>query len=272
MRGSISDILHVSIDCYSLCRLVLFSPSIVESVASMNMNKIVKMFERGSVCVVGMKGTGKDMLTGNVIARRKKPYACNINYNAQKSRFEPLDFTTLTLSGNTPFDLVDGKIKPYRYPYEDGTDIYISDVGIYFPSQYCNELNKRYSGIALFEAVSRHLGDARVHLNCQNYGRIYDKMREMSDTYILCEWCKYFKGWVIQSVIVYDKSESCANRIKPCRVSTPLLGESRKQVQMYKDNFYNQHGNVRRLLLFYRNKTRYDTRYFKGVFENGTFH
>lgn len=238
----------------------------------MNMNKIVKMFERGSVCVVGMKGTGKDMLTGNVIARRKKPYACNINYNAQKSRFEPLDFTTLTLSGNTPFDLVDGKIKPYRYPYEDGTDIYISDVGIYFPSQYCNELNKRYSGIALFEAVSRHLGDARVHLNCQNYGRIYDKMREMSDTYILCEWCKYFKGWVIQSVIVYDKSESCANRIKPCRVSTPLLGESRKQVQMYKDNFYNQHGNVRRLLLFYRNKTRYDTRYFKGVFENGTFH
>ena len=37
-------------------------------------SKVVKMFKKGSVCVSGLRGTGKDVIMGNVIARRKKPY------------------------------------------------------------------------------------------------------------------------------------------------------------------------------------------------------
>ena len=36
----------------------------------MKFNKIVQLFKSGSVSVTGMKGTGKDVLIGNVIARR----------------------------------------------------------------------------------------------------------------------------------------------------------------------------------------------------------
>lgn len=37
------------------------------------MRKIVKMFENGSVSVFGLRGKGKDLLTANVVCRRKSP-------------------------------------------------------------------------------------------------------------------------------------------------------------------------------------------------------
>lgn len=231
----------------------------------MGMRKIIKMFKNGSVCVVGQRGRGKDMLIGNVIARRKEQYHSNVNYNCHKSSFIQLDFKGMQLSHNTPFDLVDGKIKPYTCPYMEGADIYISDVGVYFPSQECNELVKRYRSMPLFLALSRQLSNSSVHYNCQNLGRIWDKMREQSDQYILCEWCKVWKNWVLQSVIIYDRADSCQARIKPCRISTPLMGSGKTDVRIYKDNFYNQHGEVKRMLLFYRNKSKYDTRIFKSI-------
>ena len=36
------------------------------------------------------------------------------------------------------------------HPYPDGTDIYLSDAGIYFPSQFCSELNREYPFMAVF--------------------------------------------------------------------------------------------------------------------------
>ena len=46
----------------------------------MGLRKIIKMFESGCVSVSGMMGTGKDLLMGNVIMRRKRPYVSNMNY------------------------------------------------------------------------------------------------------------------------------------------------------------------------------------------------
>lgn len=210
------------------------------------------------------------MLTANVIARRKATYYSNVDYNAPKTVYKPIEFEALQLSHNTCFDIVRGKIKPYTCPIEDGADVYISDVGVYFPSQLCNELNKAYPSMPLYLALSRHLHDGSVHYNCQNYGRIWDKMREQSDTYIMCEWCKVVWGWVIQSVIIYDRADACQARIKPCRVSTPMFGNGKTDVRIYKDQFYNQHGKVDRHLLIYRNKSKYDTRIFREILKGET--
>lgn len=68
-------------------------------------------------------------------------------------------------------------MKAYEYPYPDGTDIYIADAGIYFPSQFCNELNRDYKYFPTFMALTRHLGEANVHFNVQNLNRVWDKIR-----------------------------------------------------------------------------------------------
>lgn len=46
----------------------------------MRFKKMMKHFEDGNVCVIGLRGRGKDMLQGNVIVRRKKPYISNTDY------------------------------------------------------------------------------------------------------------------------------------------------------------------------------------------------
>ena len=54
----------------------------------MRLKKIIKMFEKGNVCVCGLKGSGKDMLFANVVNRRMKPYVSNTEYAPRQSRKE----------------------------------------------------------------------------------------------------------------------------------------------------------------------------------------
>lgn len=65
----------------------------------MRLKKIIKMFEKGNVCVCGLKGSGKDMLFANVVNRRMKPYVSNTEYALrQQKRSEKLQFHKLILS------------------------------------------------------------------------------------------------------------------------------------------------------------------------------
>lgn len=240
----------------------------------MRISKIIKLFENHSVSVCGMKGAGKDLLTGNVIVRRKKPYVSNIDYT-HDDNYIVLNYKDINLNGNTRRNLVEGNVRYYECPYPEGADIYISDCGIYFPSQFCNELNREYPYMPMYEALSRHLNDGRVHTNAQNLNRVWDKIREMSDIYIYCNWV--FKplikfGIVIQKVTLYDRYDSAVARVRPCRVHAPLLcfdKTAMTQVDIYRDNFYNQHGMVKSHILIYINKAKYDTRHFKELFMKG---
>lgn len=126
------------------------------------------------------------------------------------------------MNGNTYKDLINDTCTSYDFPYPKGTHVIISDGGIYFPSQYCNELNRDYKGQPMFAALSRQLGEGcQVHANTQAYGRLWDKMREQCVRFLNCEWCVHIFGFVIQRVTFYDKADSCSARIKPCRV--PVL-------------------------------------------------
>ena len=63
-----------------------------------NFKTIVKKFEDHSMSVTGMKGTGKDLIFGNVISRRKKAYISNMDYGG---KYNFLDYKKLDCGGNT---------------------------------------------------------------------------------------------------------------------------------------------------------------------------
>ena len=235
----------------------------------MRLKKIIRMFDRGNVCVTGLRGSGKDMLTGNVIVRRKLPYISNVDYG-NVARY-PFILKALDCGKNKFFNFLDGNVKFYSFPYPDGTDVYISDAGVYFPSHCCNELNKSYGYVPNFMALSRHLGECNVHVNVQNLNRCWDKLREQSDQYILCRWCKVFFGKiVIQKVRIYELYDSCVKRVPPFRLRKPLLSRDRKDTYaLERDRYEQQFGVVDEGILIYINKSKYDTRIFKKILEEG---
>lgn len=237
----------------------------------MRFKKIVKLFEQGNVCVCGLRGRGKDLLIGNVIARRKKQYCSNLDYTGD-DRYMPFKYEYIDLGGNTYRDLIDGNITQWECPIPYGVDIYLSDCGIYFPSQYCNELNKFYPSMAMFQALSRQLNRSNFHMNAQNLNRVFDKIREQSDTYLTAEKCIYIPliNVVIQLITIYDKASSCQDRVRPCRVRAPFLNkEAQTNAEIYRDKFFNTYGNVKRKILIYHNKSKHDTYYFEKLFKEG---
>lgn len=228
------------------------------------------MFEDGNVCVVGLRGRGKDMLMSNVVVRRAIPYVSNVVYYPyQHIDFNPIDFNC---GYNNYKNFIEKNVSKYVFPFVDGTDLYLSDCGVYYPSQYCNELNRDYKYVPTYMALSRHLGQSNVHVNCQNLNRIWDKLREQCDQYIACQWCRVFFGkYVLQRIIIYDNAESCQKRVKPFRLCLPLLSsrEMRLQTDLEKQRYEQSNGLVRGAWLLYVNKSNYDTRVFKRILEEG---
>lgn len=251
---------------------------------ALGLKKIIRKFEEGNVCVVGLRGTGKDMLFANVIARRKQPYISNTDYHIKDLSYLKLRFDKLNVKNNYKNFIADD-IVPYDYPYPENIDIYIPDCGVYLPSQYCNELNKQFPEFPTFYALSRHVANCNVHFNVQNLNRVWDKLREQSDIYIKCESCKclkgklpiigrLFKGLVFQTVTLYEKYQSCVDRVEPFKaVSIPLFANKQTKANLKQVNeeakrrYTEQYGKVKRVRLIYRNKSKYDTRLFKGVLQ-----
>lgn len=230
------------------------------------MRKVIKLFRSGNVSVCGLRGSGKDMLFSNVVARRKEPYISNTNYGGYWIKFNPDQLNPR----NTWKDFMNDTLTRYSYPFGDGMDFYIADGGVYMPSQDQGQLCKDFPHIPVFMALSRHLGDCNVHYNVQNLNRMWDKIREQSDTYIRCIKCKVlFRKLVIQKIIVYEKYEAAVNRVPPFRLRRPLFSPARiQQYQIQKSNYEIQHGSVKARTLIYFNRSKYNTRIFKEMLEN----
>lgn len=233
----------------------------------MGIGYVVRMFNKYSVLVAGMRGRGKDMLFANVIARRNKPYISNTDYGGQ---FIPFDYKKLDVGQNTYDDFITGNVKYYHYPYEDGTDIYLADIGVYFPSQYCNELNRKYPQMATLQSLLRHLGKAGFHANVQNPNRTYDKIREHYDKFILCRSCHVFGKLVFQKITVYEDYESFQKRVPVFPLRKPIINLNRRFMwEMQHTNYLISHGEIKNKILIYWNKSKYNTRVFKEILENG---
>lgn len=242
----------------------------------MGFRKIIKYFDSGNVMVYGAKGKGKDLLFGNVIARRRQAYVSNLDYGGNRA---VLDFDKLDVATNTYKDFINGTIKQYIYPYQWGDDIYISDVGVYLPSQYCNELNRDYKYFPEFFALSRQIAEVNVHCNTQALNRAWDKLREQcADTYIYCRWCIYipFIHKVIQSITIYDSYESALRKVRPFKrpiQSRKAVADNNNQTKndtaLEKQRFEERNGIVKNMLLIYTNKSKHDNLYFGRLLKNG---
>lgn len=225
--------------------------------------KLLSCFKRGNVLISGLRGRGKDVAFSFVINKRKQNYISNINYSSPKAKYKCFPFTKelFELGGNTYKDLKNNDIKPYNYPMPDGIDYYISDSGVYYPAQYATELVKNTPSAPLFIALSRHLGDCNIHCNAQNQNRIWDKIREQSDQYVVMTSCHFipFTKIFFLAMRIYSLEESAEKQIIPPRFG---LGKTAKEARY---NFEIAHGKIQRVFFVSRLKYKYDSRAFKKI-------
>lgn len=220
---------------------------------------IIRCFSEGSTLTCGMRRRGKDMLFNFVVNARKKPYISNVCYSDKLERIPFNPGFQFNLNGNTCHNFIMGNIKPYEYPYPDGIDYYISDAGVFFPSQECNVLNKAYPSFPLFQAISAQLGGTVQHWNVQNANRLWDKAREQCDHYFYVLKCRVNKFTKIVKLRLryYDNLDSCVARRKPMKRRWGRLGS------IEYDKFTANYGTIKEFLIFFRLPYKYDDRIFK---------
>lgn len=175
---------------------------------------LINAFKRGNTIVFGKKGKGKDLLTQYVINCRKKEYLSNIDYGGKRENVALID---VSCPGNTYENLIlENYIKSEAKDWEN-RDIYISDAGIYLPSQYDTKLYKTYPSLPIYYALSRHLYNNNVHCNTQNLGRVWKALREQADAYFKCIRTYKIGPILIVKWIYYDKYESAEKSLLPMR-------------------------------------------------------
>lgn len=237
-----------------------------------------RYFYRGSVCVYGERGSGKDMLMSNV-AIRMPEYISNIDYGG---KYHKLEVNKLNVN-NTYDNFLSGDVNYYEYPYPKGAHLFMSDIGVHLPCQYNDQLNKKYPYLPTFIALCRQLTEdkekgiagAEFHWNAQDLRRCWDKFREQSSRYVMCRGvCKPLLklGIVVQRIRVYELYESALRRVPPFRMPKPKVTDKREVKQAYeieKERYAQTYGRVDEYVLIYRNKSTYNTAYFKDMLKNG---
>lgn len=254
-----------------------------------------RLFSEGSCFVVGRKGSGKDVMFGNVIARRKIDYVSNLDYNEINNKHVPYNVLSFNVKDIdlpvTYRDFLHDTLKYYSCPYPKGTDVYISDGGCFFPNFEVLKLNKEYPGVVYFVMLSRQLNRTNVHINTQAYCRIWDKFREQFHYYILCKKVRWFKNLFpslfghipilkqlcLQTYVVYERATSIETEALEFRVKPPrkrlirggAADETAKQAWeaqklMHETNF----GKVKKYHTFFINKSFHDSYFYERKFKN----
>lgn len=220
---------------------------------------ILDAFKKGNVIVYGKKGKGKDLLFQYVINIRKKDYLSNIYFG---SNYNPVTLNEISCAPNTFENLINEKyIKTENKGWED-MDIYLSDCGIYLPSQFDSSLYKKFPSFPIYYALSRHLYHNNVHCNTQNLTRVWKALREQADSYIKCQGVINLPGFLVIKWCYYDKYESAVNNILP--IVTPRKILFRKDDSIIAQ-FKATNGEIKNGISIIRKKAiMYDTRVFKS--------
>lgn len=219
-----------------------------------NMACLTSAFQKNNVIVYGKKGQGKDLLFAAIIANRKEPHFSNIQYNEQT---DVKDIGYLSVAPNTYENFIAGKVVKIPKLIQEKKDYYLSDGGIYLPSQYDNILSKKYPSLPIFYALSRHLGNMNVHVNVQNLNRLWLKLREQADTYIRVRGKIDLPGYICLKTTIYENYDDALKNLKP--VKKIIKGEVIKTEESSRGEIKN------RLLLIPRWWLKYDSRYFHKV-------
>jgi hypothetical protein len=241
-----------------------------------NKNFVVRCFRDNNVIVYGRKGTGKDLIFNAVIHKRKKKHYSNMtytNYNVKKGIFEEIkktkkyqtqiiNISDVSVDPNTFEDLIYNKLFKIEKYFDEGCDIYLSDCGIYLPSQYDSLLDKKFKSFPIYYALCRQLDDNRVHCNTQSLNRVWLKIREQGDHYIHCIQSFKFLLWVFTRVVYYEKYKTALDEIMPMP-----KGILNKDLRARYYEYIALHGLIKPMWICqFRRSINYDTRYFKRLF------
>lgn len=213
---------------------------------------LIDEFRRCNVIVDGKKGTGKDLLFAHAIFLRGEPHYSNIVYNGLTTE---IDIADMTAGSNTYEQFIRGTTEKFSPAFNEGEDFYISDGGIFLPSQYNSELDKRYAGLPIFYALQRQLYDSNTHLNLQSIGRLWIKLREQADSYIRALRTRDYGDHLVVTVRTYDNYESASANVLP--QNTEQQRARRGEI-------------VERRFRIYKRELEYDTRHFRQKLMNVT--
>lgn len=224
-------------------------------------NRILKdAFKNNSVIVFGRKGKGKDLLFQKVIyLKKKQPYLSNITYGYNNIS-TPIN--ALNLTPNTYENFINDEIKKIdKNDAYEGLDYYLSDGGVYLPSQYDSKLHKRYMSFPLFYALSRHLYNMNIHCNTQSLSRLWKPIREQADFYIKCRKVVKLPFIMIGYITTYEKYDSAEKELLP--LGSRIFNKFSKAEC---DQFYSTNGKIEnRFYLILKKHIKYDTRHFEKV-------
>lgn len=224
-----------------------------------NAKFIARKFEEGNTITFGAKGKGKDLLLQKVIKVRKKKYFSNIDYGYG---WNYINLAELKLGNNTYENFIEGIVEVVEKNEQlEGADIYISDAGIYLPSQYHYLLDKKYKSLPIFYALSRHLYNNNVHVNTQALNRVWDKLREQADSYFKALKTIKVCGLLFTKVRYYETYQTASENRAPMRKR--LLNKYSKGLS---DEYQAYNGLVYDMwIVQLKSKVKYDTRYFHEV-------
>lgn len=223
-------------------------------------NVLVERFRDCNVIVFGKKGRGKDLVFNKVINARQEPCYSNIQFNSKLCDVKCIgDFS---VAPNTYNNFLDDNVVVVDKVLDERRDMYVSDGGIYLPSQYHALLDRKYPSLPIYYALSRHLTKSNIHINTQNLSRVWDKLREQADCYIRCERTHNILGFLFTEFVVYDYYESAKQGLQPFPHS---FFSSSFNTAAYNE-FVAHHGTIKRYIICQHvSRCKYDTRYFHKV-------
>lgn len=215
-------------------------------------------FENMNTITYGHKGTGKDLVTDKVIHHRNEHYYANIPYSCEYLHLIK-DFREVSCEPNDYKALVSGNIIKTKHKFIEGADIYISDMGVYFPSYMDSTLYKLYPSMPVLYALDRQLYSQNIHFNTQSLERGWKALREQADFFVRCKRTYHLPFVLITSVVTYTKYKSALEELEPIK-SRMLNKYSKAEVDLYNAN----NGDIRHGLVIRLKRTiKYDTRYFE---------
>ncbi len=237
--------------------------------------KSINKYITNSTLIVGAKGSGKDLITQNIVYSNYKKHnflSVNVDYGYNT---EVVSFNDFKLK-NSYLNFINNNLlcESLKEDFE-GKSLIISDCGIYLPSQYDKELSKAFGWLPIFIALSRHLYDMPIIANVQHQGRIWVKLREQFDFYIKCKNTKSFKvpilhRFLITRCICYENLIALDNGVLPFSSPIGLISQNNPlystSPSTMKKIFENQHGFIKEIFFITRKKKiKYDTRHFKKL-------
>lgn len=219
---------------------------------------LIECFTSANCIVFGLKGAGKDLIFNKIINVRNENCYANIPYN--KELCTVLDIQEFSVAPNTFENILENDIKIVDKNNKENCDYYISDGGIFLPSQYSTTLIKKYPSLPIYYALNRHLTNSNIHINTQYLGRVWDKLREHAGYYIKAVHTTKIFGFLITDFIVYDNYTSASSQMRPYKI-TGLVTHSESRAN--KEDFESKHGLVKEYKIIQRIKNvHYDSRYF----------